>query len=178
MISGSDMEYTRKNANCSMFCYPIDIFSIASPLLGNSDAIQDSGKKKYTNIAIGVLHRQKVCFEYNYYLKFINHIKIDISLNIDLDSFCCRARMGPFIMDINRFVLMLTVFCCGTIRNSVHELKPFQGNLATEIRNERTVRKYEPYFIRNYKNIGSRDDSRPNDNDNGKTMAYVNITNQ
>ena len=81
-------------------------------------------------------------------------------------------------MDINHLVLMLTVFCCGTIRNSVHELKPFQGNLATEIRNERTVKKYEPYFIRNYKNIGSLDDSRPNDNDNGKTMAYVNITNQ
>ena len=38
--------------------------------------------------------------------------------------------------------------------------------------------KYEPHFIRNYKRFGSRDDSRPNDNDNGKTMAYVNITNQ
>ena len=100
-------------------------------------------------------------------MKF-QHIKIDVSVHIDLDSFCCRARMGPFIMDINRFVLMLTVFCCGTIRNSVHELKPFQGNLATEIRNERPVMKYEPYFIRNYKRFGSRDDSRPNDNENGK----------
>ena len=95
---------------------------------------------------------------------------MDISLNIDLDSFCCRARMGPFIMDINRFILMLTVFCCGTIRNSVHELKPFQGNLATEIRNERPVMKYEPHFIRNYKRFGSRDDSRPNDNENGKLL--------
>ena len=87
-----------------------------------------------------------------------------------MDSFCCRARMGPFIMDINSLILMLTVFCCGTIRNSVHELKPFQGNLATEIRNERPVMKYEPHFIRNYKRFGSRDDSRPNDNENGKLL--------
>ena len=96
-------------------------------------------------------------------------MKIDISVNIYLDSFCGRARMGPFIMDINHLVLMLTVFCCGTIRNSVHELKPFQGNLATEIRNERPVMKYEPYFIRNFKSVGTRDDSRTNDN--GKTVS-------
>ena len=79
-------------------------------------------------------------------------------------------------MDINRFVVMLMACCCRSIRNSVHELKPFQGNVATEIRKDRPVMNHKTYFDGNYKRIGSYDDSIANDN--GKNKICVNITNQ
>ena len=75
-------------------------------------------------------------------------------------------------MDKKLLMLMLTAFCCGSIKNSINQPEEYQENLAKEVGNGRPATKHTPYDMTTYQQIGV-DHKSSGDDDNGKKLDIV-----
>ena len=71
-------------------------------------------------------------------------------------------------MDKKFLVAILTAFLCGSIKNTVNQLEPFQGRLAKETDNHKPYVKSKPYYLTQYGYIGDDDNTNTNINNKGK----------
>ena len=81
-------------------------------------------------------------------------------------------------MDIKLFLLMVTAFCCGSIKNSMNQPEPLSNNLAKDVGNRRASIKYpQVYDVAKYNKVGYDDESSMSDRDKGiyTYIRYITI---